>query len=111
MELCSVLRASLDGRGVWERRDTRMCLAQSLRYSPETIPTLFIGYTPTQNKTFKKKKFFQKKNSKNIKNKTWLLFELKAKRKKKSSPENTYLKTYSAIFSPQSTEGLIRFLF
>jgi len=43
------------------------------------------------------------KSSKNIKNKTWLLFELKAKRKKKSSPENTYLKTYSAIFFPQST--------
>ena len=56
MELCSVLCASLDGKGVWERMDTRICLAESLGCSPETIPTLLIGYTPTQNKKFKKYK-------------------------------------------------------
>ena len=36
----------LDGRGVWGRIDTCIRLAQSLCYPPETIPTLFIGYTP-----------------------------------------------------------------
>ena len=29
-----------------------ICLAESLRCSPETITTLLIGYTPTQNKKF-----------------------------------------------------------
>ena len=29
-------------------------MAESLHCSPETITPLFIGYTPTQNKTFKK---------------------------------------------------------
>lgn len=31
-------------------------MAESLRYPPETISTLFIGYAPTQNKKFKKRK-------------------------------------------------------
>ena len=31
-------------------------MAESLHCSPETITTLLIGYTPTQNKKFKKKK-------------------------------------------------------
>ena len=52
---CSVLRASLDGRGVWERRDTCVCMAESLCCSPETTPTLLIRYTPIQNKNFKLK--------------------------------------------------------
>ena len=75
MELCSVLCASLDGKGVWERMDTRICLAESLGCSPETIPTLLIGYTPTQNKKFKKIH----------KLKAGCCFELKAKRKKETS--------------------------
>ena len=36
-ELCSVLCGSLDGRGVWRRRDTCTCMAESLCCLPETI--------------------------------------------------------------------------
>ena len=43
-------------RGVWERMDTGIWMTESLHYSPETITTLLIGYTPTQNKNLKKKK-------------------------------------------------------
>ena len=50
---------SLDGRGVWGRMDTCVCMAESLCYSPETITTLLIGYTIQNNKFEKKtKKFF-----------------------------------------------------
>ena len=45
-----MLCGSLDGRGVWGRMDTRICMAESFCSSPETITTLLIGYTPTQNK-------------------------------------------------------------
>ena len=53
-ELCSMLCGSLDGRGVWERMDTCICMAESLCCSPETITTLLIGFTPIQNKKFLK---------------------------------------------------------
>ena len=56
MERCSMLYSSLDGRGVWGRMDTCICMAKSLCSSPETITTLLIGYTPIQNKKFMKKK-------------------------------------------------------
>ena len=46
-ELCSVLRSHLDGRGVWGRMDTCICMAESLYCPPETITTLLIGYTQT----------------------------------------------------------------
>ena len=38
----------LDGRGVWERMDTCICIcmAESLCCLSETIRTLLIGYTP-----------------------------------------------------------------
>ena len=49
MELCSMLRASLDRGGVWERMDPWICMAKSLPCSPETIRTLLISYTPIQN--------------------------------------------------------------
>ena len=55
-ELCSMLRGSLDGRAVWGRMDTCVCMAESLHCLPETITTLLIGYTPVQNKKFIKKK-------------------------------------------------------
>ena len=42
-ELCSVLRGSLGGRGVWERMDTCVSMAESLSYSAETITTLFVN--------------------------------------------------------------------
>ena len=49
-ELCSVLCGSLKGKGVGERKDTCICVAESLCCLPETITTLLISYTPTQNK-------------------------------------------------------------
>ena len=40
-----MLCSSLDGRGVWGRMDTCICMAESLCCPPETIITLLIGYT------------------------------------------------------------------
>ena len=48
--------AAWTGGQVSGRMDTCICMAESLHCSPETITTLLIGYTPTQNKKFKKKK-------------------------------------------------------
>ena len=48
-----MLFGSLDGRGVWGRKDTSICVAESLCCSPETITTLLSGYTLRQNKKFK----------------------------------------------------------
>ena len=45
-----MLCGSLDGRGVWGRMDTCVCMAESFCYPPETITTLLIGYFPIQNK-------------------------------------------------------------
>ena len=60
MELCSMLYGSLDGREVWGRMDTHICMAESLHSSPETITTLLIGHTLIQNKKLeKKRKIFQ----------------------------------------------------
>ena len=39
--------------GVWGRMDTCICMAESLRYPPETVITLLIGYTPVQNEKSK----------------------------------------------------------
>jgi len=46
MELCSVLRGNLDGRGVWERMDTCLCMAELFCCAPETITAWLISYTP-----------------------------------------------------------------
>ena len=46
----------VDGRGVWGRKDTYICMAESLCCPPETITTLLFSYTPIQNKKLKKKK-------------------------------------------------------
>ena len=40
-----MLCGSLDGRGAWGKKDTCVCMAESLRSSPETITALLIGYT------------------------------------------------------------------
>jgi len=40
---CLRLYGSLDGRGVWGRVDTCICMAESLSCSPETVTTLLIG--------------------------------------------------------------------
>ena len=53
-EFCSMLCGSLDGRGLWERMDSCICMAESFCCPPVTITTLLIDYTPTQNKVFKK---------------------------------------------------------
>ena len=47
---CSVSCGSLDGRGVWGRKDTWICVAQSLRCLLETTTALLIVYNPKQNK-------------------------------------------------------------
>ena len=47
-ELCSMLCGSLGGRGVWRGMGTRVCMAESLCCSPETITTLLISYMPIQ---------------------------------------------------------------
>ena len=43
MKLCSMLYESLDGRGVWEKMDTCIYMAESLLFSPETITALFVN--------------------------------------------------------------------
>ena len=47
---------SLDRRGVWGRKDTWICMAESLHCPPEAIITLLTSYTLTQNKNFKRKR-------------------------------------------------------
>ena len=58
-ELSSIVCDSLDGRGVWRRMDTWICMADSLWYSPETVTALLIGYAPIQNKKLKKYLLYQ----------------------------------------------------
>ena len=55
-ELSSVLHESLDGSRVWQRMDTWICMAESLRCSSETITTLLIDYTPISIEKIKFKK-------------------------------------------------------
>ena len=43
-----------DGRGVWERMDTCVGMAQSLCCPLKIIPTLVISSTPIQNEKFLK---------------------------------------------------------
>ena len=43
------LCTSLDGRGFGGRKDTCICMTESLHYLPETITILLIGSTPIQN--------------------------------------------------------------
>jgi len=49
-ELCSMLCGSLNGRGVWGRMNTCICMLESLSYSPEIIAALLIGCIQVQNK-------------------------------------------------------------
>ena len=49
-----MLCGSLQGRGVWGRMDTCICMAESLCCQPETITSLLISYTPIWNKKLKK---------------------------------------------------------
>ena len=45
-ELCLMFCGSLDGRGVWGRMDTYLCMAESLCCPPETTVRLLISHTP-----------------------------------------------------------------
>ena len=46
---------SLDGRGVWEKMETYICMPEFLHCSPETITTLFVNQLcPNTNKKLKK---------------------------------------------------------
>ena len=45
-ELCSMFCGTLDGKGVWERVDSYICMAESLCCLPETITALLISYIP-----------------------------------------------------------------
>ena len=51
----SMLCCSPDGREVWGRMDTCICMAEALQCSPETIMTLLIGYILLQNKKLENK--------------------------------------------------------
>ena len=42
-ELCSIICGSLDGRGVWARMDTCVCMVEHFCCPPETITTLFVN--------------------------------------------------------------------
>ena len=50
-----MLCGSLDGRGVWGRMDTCICMPESLLCSPEAITTLLTGYTPIKKKLKKER--------------------------------------------------------
>ena len=50
---CSMLCGGLDGRGVWLRMDTCVCLAESPCCSAKTVTSLLTCYTPIQNKKVK----------------------------------------------------------
>ena len=67
-----MIRPSLDGKGVWERMDICICMAESLHCSPETTTILLIGYIP-QNK-IKSLKFGEKIFKKMSKFPTVILF-------------------------------------
>ena len=56
LELCSMSRGSLDGRGVWARMDTCIRMAESLCCPLEIITILLSGYAPEDNKKFKLRK-------------------------------------------------------
>ena len=60
MELCSVLCGSLDGRGLWGKMGTCVCMAESLHCLPETITMLWISSIQNK-KCLKKKKKKRKK--------------------------------------------------
>ena len=56
MVLFSMLHGRQDGRWVWGRMDTCICMVESLHSSPENITALLISYISIWNKKFLKKK-------------------------------------------------------
>ena len=45
-ELCSIFCNNLNGKRIWKRLDTCICITESLCCTPETNTTLLINYTP-----------------------------------------------------------------
>ena len=56
MELCSMLCGSPNGRGVWGRMDTCICMAEFTTHLKLSQRCLLVSYTSLQNKKFKKAK-------------------------------------------------------
>ena len=56
-----MLCGNLDGRGVWGRMDTCVCMAEFLHCSPKAITPLFVNwlYPNTKFKVFKKKTLWE----------------------------------------------------
>ena len=44
-----MLRGAPNGRGIWRRMDTCICMAEALSCPPGTVTTLLIRHTPIQN--------------------------------------------------------------
>ena len=53
-ELSSMLCGILDERGIWERMDTYIFMAEIICCPSETTTNLSSGYTPIENKKVKK---------------------------------------------------------
>ena len=67
MELCSLLRSRLDGRGLWGGMHTCIRMAKSFRCSPETFTTVFVNCLyPNTKQTIKQKNISQIKIRLNI---------------------------------------------
>ena len=56
-----MLCGSLDERGVWGRKDTSICMAESLCSSLETVTTFFVNwlYSSIKIKALKEKKYLR----------------------------------------------------
>ena len=98
MELCSVLRGSLDRRGFGGRMDTCIRMAQSLHCSPKTIRTLLISYTPIQNKKCKIK-FWSNISQLNFRWFSTIGFFLTILKKKKKAGRGCSLSIYMLLHS------------
>ena len=72
-ELCLMCWGSLDRSEIWGRTDTWIWMAESLHCSPETITTLLIRYTTTQNKKLKKKPALGCKKPGKLSSQLWML--------------------------------------
>ena len=70
-----MLCGSLEGRGVWGRMDTCICMTESPYCPPETSITLLIDSPPVENKKLEEKKRLRDPAESMVKTNI-LLFEL-----------------------------------
>ena len=84
----------LDGRGVWGKKDTCVCMAESLCCPPEIITTFLIGYTPIQSKKLIEKNTFNSWYIKiqQIVQNCWLCFSCKSMSQQDSLGNINFLK-------------------